>query len=215
MLKQALTVALLATSLNTVTHAGGIPVIDVGSIVQANLNIDESKNRLNELKSQVKAQTGNAKVGGLVTDATVKANLNKYMPKGTDINTAVKNGNLGALQGMYDQVKANEASFDGKGKERLAATLLVNQAQINGLLATIDTRNAKIDNIMKQIDNTTDLTSKADLANALAAEQAQVQAEMNKMAVLMKQADLNAQAAERQAAAEFKKKLLDNGSSNW
>ena len=201
MLKQALTIAIITTSLNTVTHAAGIPVIDVGSIVQAKLNIDESKKRLNELKSQVKAQTGNAGLGKLVADQTVKANLNKYMSS-SDINNAVKTGNVGALQTMYDKVKADEANFEGKGKERLAATLLVNQAQINGLLATIDTRNAKIESIMQQIDATTDLASKADLANALAAEQALVNAEMNRMQVLMKQGDLNAQAAERQASVD-------------
>lgn len=214
MIKKLLIVTMVTALISPLASAG-VPVVDVGAIFQAKLNIEESQKRLKEMKTQVSAQTGNAKLGGLVNDPTTKANLNKYMPKGTDINTAVKNGNLGALQGMYEQVKANEASFNGQGKERLAATLLVNQAQMNGLLATIDTRNAKIENIMQQINNTTDLSSKADLANALAAEQALVNAEMNRMSVLMKQADINAQAAERQAAAEFKKKLIKNGTSNW
>lgn len=204
MLKKSLSIALLTCTISSFSHAG-VPVIDAGSIAQAVIQVKEAQKRLIEMKNQVKAQTGNAKLGGLVNDPTVKANLNKYM-KGGDINQAVKNGDMGALQSMYNQVKANEASFDGKGKERLAATLLVNQAQINGLLATIDTRNAKIESIMQQIDNTTDLTSKADLANALAAEQALVQAEMNKMQLLMKQADMQADLAERQAATEFKKK---------
>lgn len=213
MLKKTLTTALLTGSILAgsafSTVQAGIPVIDAGSIAQAVLQVNEAKKRYDTLRNQFKASTGNAGLGLLVNDPTVKKALNQYMPQGYgDLNKAISNGNIGALQGLLNNVKANEAQLKGKGKERLAATMLVNQAQLDGLLKTLDTRSNKVDGIVNQINGTTDLSSKADLANTLSGEQALINTEMNKMSILMKQMDMQQRLAEKQAVSESKQALM-------
>lgn len=209
MLKKTMLAAVLSCSVLSANVQAGIPVIDAGSIAQAILQVQEAKKRYDTLRQQFKASTGNAGLAGLINDPNVNKALNQYMPKGyTNVSQAMKNGDLGALQGLLNNVKANEAKFQGQGKERLAATMLVNQAQLDGLLKTLDTRNSKVDSIVNQINGTTDLSSKADLANTLSGEQALINAEMNKMAILMKQMDMQEKLAEKQANAESKRTLM-------
>lgn len=207
LLKSVLVSAIALSAFNT--QAGGIPVIDVGNIAQAILQVQEAQKRLGQLKAQFQASTGNAGLGALIGDKNVRAALNKYLPKGyQDVTQVMNNGDLGALQTLYKNVQKNEASFAGKGKERLAATLMLNQARMDGLLETLDTRNQKVESLVSQINATTDLSSKADLANSLSAEQALINTEMNKMSVLMKQMEVQEKAAERQAASEYKSEML-------
>lgn len=71
------------------------------------------------------------------------------------------------------------------------------------LINTLDLRTQKIDQLLDQINNTTDLSSKADLANTLAGQQAIVEADTNRMNVLMKQMDQQEKVAEQQAAKNF------------
>lgn len=203
LLKSVLVSAIALSAFNT--QAGGIPVIDVGNIAQAILQVQEAQKRLGQLKAQFQASTGNAGLGALIGDKNVRAALNKYLPKGyQDVTQVMNNGDLGALQTLYKNVQKNEASFAGKGKERLAATLMLNQARMDGLLETLDTRNQKVDSLVSQLNATTDLSSKADLANSLSAEQALINTEMNKMSVLMKQMEQQEKLAERQAASEYR-----------
>ncbi len=209
MLKKTLLTAILSCSILSMNVQAGIPVVDAGSIAQAILQVQEAKKRYDTLRQQFQAATGNAKMAVLVNDPTVKKALDQYMPKGySNVTQAVANGDIGALQGLLNNVKANEAKLQGKGKERLAATMLVNQAQIEGLLKTLDMRGSKVDNIVSQINNTTDLSSKADLANTLAGEQALINTEMNRMSILMKQMDMQERIAEKQAVTESKKALM-------
>jgi hypothetical protein len=77
----------------------------------------------------------------------------------------MRKGDIGALQGILNQVKQQEADYKGKGKERLAATVLLNQANMQGLLKSLDTRSNNVDRLISQINATTDVSSKADLAN--------------------------------------------------
>lgn len=209
MLKKTISIALISCSVMSVNVKAGVPVVDAGSIAQAILQVQEAKKRYDTLRQQFQAATGNAKMAVLVNDPTVKKALDQYMPKGySNVTQAVANGDIGALQGLLNNVKANEAKLQGKGKERLAATMLVNQAQVEGLLKTLDMRGSKVDNIVSQINNTTDLSSKADLANTLAGEQALINTEMNRMSILMKQMDMQERIAEKQAVTESKKALM-------
>ncbi len=209
MLKKTISIALISCSVMSVNVKAGVPVVDAGSIAQAVIQVQEAKKRYDTLRQQFQAATGNAGLGILTSDPAVAKTLNKYLPDGySNVAQAVKSGDVGALKSLLANVKANEASMQGKGKERLAATMLVNQAQMDGLLKTLDARNRKIDGIVSQINSTTDLSSKADLANTLAGEQAQVNTEMNKMSVLMKQMEMQERVAQRQAMTESKSQLM-------
>lgn len=196
MLKKLLVGGILMSSIG-VTNAG-IPVIDADSLAQAVIQVQEAKNRL-------KSMTGNAGLGQLVNDPKVRKALNQYLPKGyTDITQVMRKGDVGALQGILNQIKQQEADYKGKGKERLAATVLVNQANMQGLLKSLDTRSNNVDRLISQINATTDVSSKADLANSLAAEQANINVEMNRMNILMKQSEFQLQLAEKQTANEYR-----------
>lgn len=209
MLKKIISISIIFCSVISMNVKAGVPVVDAGSIAQAVIQVQEAKKRYETLRQQFQAATGNARLGVLTSDPAVAKTLNKYLPDGySNVSQAVKNGDVGALKTLLDNVKANEASMQGKGKERLAATFLVNQAQLDGLLKTLNARNNKIDGIVSQINSTTDLSSKADLANTLAGEQAQVNTEMNKMSVLMKQMEIQERIAQRQAMTESKSQLM-------
>jgi hypothetical protein len=141
----------------------------------------------------------------LVNDPLVKNGLNKYLPKGySDITQVMRKGDLGALQGIYKDIQSQEASYAGKGKERLAAAVLLNQANMEGLIKSLDVRSQNVDRLVSQINATTDISSKTDLANSLAAEQANINVEMNRMNILIKQSELQVQLAEKQTASEYR-----------
>ncbi len=203
MLKKLLVGGILMSSIG-VTNAG-IPVIDAGSLAQAVIQVQQQVTEIKEAKNRLKSMTGNAGLGQLVNDPTVRKKLNQYLPKGyTDINQVMRKGDVGALQGILNQVKQQEADYKGKGKERLAATVLLNQANMQGLLKSLDTRSNNVDRLISQINATTDVSSKADLANSLAAEQANINVEMNRMNILMKQSEFQLQLAEKQTANEYR-----------
>ena len=136
-----------------------------------------------------------------------KQALNQYLPKGyTDINQVMRNGDAGALQSIINNIKSQEAGYAGKGKERLAAAVLLNQANMEGLIKSLDVRSQNVNRLVGQINATTDVSSKADLANSLQAENAAINLEMNRMNILMKQSEMQVQAAERQMVKEHNAK---------
>ena len=212
-MKKLVLSVLLASSITlpfaTVTHATGIPVVDGANLAQALINVQEAQKRFQQLKTQITSVTGNACLGGLISDPTDRSTLNKYLPQVySDITQAVKNGDMGALQSVYKKVQENEKSLQGSGKARLATTMMVNQAQTENLLKNLDVRNAKIDSIVSQLNATTDLSSKADLANALSAENAQISNDMTRINILLKQGEIQQKLAEQQASKESVSKLI-------
>lgn len=148
--------------------ATGVPVVDVGSIAQAVIQVQEAKKRYETLKQQFQASTGNAQLGVLLNDDNVRNAINKSTQS------------IGSIQSVNDSLANSKA-----------------------LMSTLDLRTKKIDQLINQINSTTDLSSKADLANTLSGQQAMVNAEMNKMAVLMKQMDQQEKVAEQQASKTY------------
>ena len=110
MLKKLLVGGILMSSIG-VTNAG-IPVIDAGSLAQAVIQVQQQVTEIQEAKNRLKSMTGNAGLGQLVNDPTVREALNQYLPKGyTDINQVMRKGDIGALQGILNQVKQQEADY--------------------------------------------------------------------------------------------------------
>lgn len=204
MLKKLLVSGCLISSFSLTTNAG-VPVVDAGSIAQAVIQVKQQITEIQEARNRLQSMTGNARLAGLVNDPLVRKTLNQYLPKGyTDITQVMRNGDAGALNGILSKIKQQEASYAGKGKERLAASVLLNQANMEGLLKSLDTRSSNVDRLISQINATTDVSSKADLANSLAAEQANINVEMNRMNILMKQSEFQLQQAEKQVANEYR-----------
>lgn len=138
MLKKLLVGGILMSSIGVAN--AGIPVIDAGSLAQAVIQVQQQVTEIQEAKNRLKSMTGNAGLGELVNDPTVRKALNQYLPKGyTDITQVMRNGDTGALNGILNDIKKQEASYKGQGKERLAATVLLNQANMQGLLKSLDT----------------------------------------------------------------------------
>ena len=205
MLKKSVVMGVLMSCMSFAQ--AGIPVIDAGSLAQAVIQVQQQITEIKEAKSRLKSMTGNAGLGALVNDPSVRNALNKYLPKGyTDINQVMRNGDAGALQGIMNNIRSQEASYAGKGKERLAAAVLLNQANMEGLMKSLDVRSQNVDRLMSQINSTTDVSSKADLANSLNAENAAINLEMNRMNILMKQSEVQVQMAEKQTVQEHRSK---------
>lgn len=206
MLKKSLLILSLAMGAGS-ANATGIPVVDVAGLAQAVLQVQQQLTEIQEAKNRLKSMTGNVGLGSLVNDPAVKQALNQYLPKGySDISQVMQNGDAGALQSIINNIKSQEAGYAGKGKERLAAAVMLNQANMEGLMKSLDVRSQNVNRLVGQINATTDVSSKADLANSLNAENASINVEMNRMNILMKQSEMQVQIAQRQAAKEYRAK---------
>lgn len=191
-------------------NAGGVPVIDVSNLAQAVAQVENSIQQINSLEKTYNSVRGATNIGGLLNDPNIRNALNQYLPKGyTDVYQAMQRGDLGALTQVYNGVlaneKANRQNTTVTGKQRLASTMLLNQANMQAMMNGLNQRETNIQTLMNAIQATPDPKQKQDLANRLAGEQASINVAMNKMQVMM---NMNAQAeklAEQQAQIESKK----------
>lgn len=192
-------------------YAGGVPVIDVAGLGEA---VTQTIQQVNQLENQVKqfeSLNGRGVLGQLLRDPQTRALLNKHLPNGyTDIMDAVNRNDLGALQKVYSgviqQEKYNRQNMTGK--ERLASTMLVNKAQTQAMMQSLDVRSRNIDILANQINGAVDAKTKADLANRINAETALINVDMNKMQVALQMQAQNEKLAQRQVMGETRSKLI-------
>ena len=137
--------------------------------------------------------------------------LNRHLPNGyTDIMDAVNNNDLGALEAVYQGVIRQEQQNrrSTTGKERLASTMLVNKAQTQTMMQSLNVRSRNIEILNAQINSAVDAKTKADLANRIATEQAMINVDMNKMQVALRLQDQNEKLAQRQGNNETRSRVL-------
>ncbi|ELA09258.1 VirB5-like protein [Moraxella macacae 0408225] len=192
-------------------YSAALPVIDPAAIAQAVKQVYNQIQQLEQMRNQLKAMTGNSGLGAMLSDPTLRKMLNQYLPKGKgyhDIMEAVKRGDAGALQSIYEQVLANEQNKRSQmtGKERLAMTMALNEAQLIGAIKTLDLRANNAQNLVNQINRTTDTSSKADLMNTLSAEASLIQIDLARFQVMIEQGKQQKERAEQQAIDEFNEK---------
>lgn len=202
--------ALLTPLAVTPAQAAGVPVIDVSAIAQAVTQVNNQVQQIKQLDQQIKAITDNGNFADILQDPTLRREINKYLPPGySDILQAVQKGDAGALQGIYQQVIADEKKRQSSmtGAERVKMTGAVAEAQMIGMMKTLDVRSQSVQSLVNQINRTQNTAQKQDLMNTLQAQQAQINIDLNRMQVMMKMMERQERLAERQQGRDIAKKI--------
>lgn len=204
-----ISLALLATSMvisSMPAQAGGVPVYDISNFLQAVAQVQNQVQQIKQLRSQIRAITDNGNFAGLLDNPLIRDQLNQYLPAGyTDVFQAAARGDLGALQQVVDRAIQQEkyAQSSQTGAERIAATRMLTEAQMMGMMKGLDAQSTRVQSLVNQINGTSNSAQKQDLMNTLSATQAQISIELGRMQVMMQQAEHQEKLAERQAAKEL------------
>ncbi|MPX19670.1 hypothetical protein CPI31_08970 [Moraxella catarrhalis] len=200
--KAAVVIASLALLTAAVpSHAAGVPVVDVGAIAQAIVQVENQIRQIEQLHTQIKAITDNGNYAGLLDDPSVRTALNRYLPNGySDVFDAVRKGDIGALDKVVKIAEAEErkAQSAQSGKVRAQAAVLRTKAQLKLGMDAMAQDVARVKNIMQQINR----TQKADLTNTLTAQSAMIQANAATMNIMLQQAQQEERVARQQMARE-------------
>jgi type IV secretion system protein VirB5 len=157
---------------------------------------------ITHLKSQVDAMTGPRGLGQILNNPALRA----YLPdQWASIYDQVKYGNLQGLSGKAAAIYSAEG-FDPNatnGRRRqldvLAANKAITMQAYDATLARVN----NINDLMKQANATGDVKATADLQNRMAAENAMIQAEQNRLTLALELQRIEAQLASEQRSREF------------
>lgn len=198
--------ALLTSAATLPAHSAGVPVIDPTAIAQAVSQVNNQVQQIKQLQSQIKAITDNGNYADLLNVPSVRKELNKYLPSGyNDVFEAARKGDLGALEKVAKQAadREKQAQNAQTGKVREKSIQLLQEAQMSAMMDAMNTRSNRIQSLVNTINTTQNTAQKQDLMNAIGAESAMVNLEMNRMQVMMKQAEQQEKLANRQAGREY------------
>lgn len=206
--KKAISTFVLLTALgsSTVAHSAGVPVFDGANVAQAISQVHNQIKQIENLRNQLQAVTGNARLGVLLKDPNVQKALGKYVPQGISV--------MDLASGNYDRVlqqiaKRIEADLRRQGqsstdpKTQLAQATLLNYAHAEQSLNDLITLSRSAQNTANQINLTTDASSKADLANTLMAQKTQIDLAIAQINLKMKQMEMLEKQAERLVNNKF------------
>lgn len=206
--KKAISAFVLLTALgsSTVAHSAVMPVFDGANVAQAISQVQNQIKQIENLRNQLQAVTGNARLGVLLNDPNVQKALGKYVPQGISV--------VDLASGNYDRVlqqiaKRIEADLKRQGqsstdpKFELAQATLLNYAQVEQSLTDLSTLAKSAQNTANQINLTTDASSKADLANTLMAQKTQIDITIAQINLKMKQMEMLEKQAERLVNNKF------------
>lgn len=210
MLSRAFCATILATAtlVAPLTAQGaGIPVIDASNLAQTIAQVANQVKQIKTLRDQLRATTGNARLGVLLNDPNVQKMLAKYNPKGISLADLASGNYDKELQRVANRIAIDEANLkNADPKVQLAQATLLNYAQTEVVLRDLEKLSQKAERIAKEINRTTDASSKADLANTLLANNSQIQIQIAKFEIAMKQLEQR----EKQAKA-----IADKASENF
>lgn len=208
--------AFLATLLATATlvapltaQGAGIPTFDASNLAQAIAQVENQARQIKTMRDQLRATTGNTRLGVLLNDPNVQKALEKYNPKGISLADLASGNYDKELKRIADRIARDQASnAQNDPKVQLAQATLINYAQTEVVLKDLNKLSQRAENIARQINQTTDASSKADLANTLLANNAQIQIELAKFEVKMKQLEQAEKQAREMQAQAFKRSLF-------
>ncbi len=200
--------------------AGGIPVIDAASIARLVLQYEKQVEQYKAQLDQLNAMTGSRGMGAIANNPAIRQALpanfyNVYR----DISSMGRNGASAGARAIYDAVKKYgcdkqyAAGTDGllacEARAMQAATNVETSTQA---LQASQTRVGQLQELLANVDTTTDAKAAADLHNRILAEQAFLQNEtmMLQLAREQRQAEAEMQAVANREQGE---KLL-RGSKN-
>jgi type IV secretion system protein VirB5 len=180
-------VSLLFATQVSVTFAAGIPVFDAASVMQAIASVQELKSQVEQQKQLYSALNGNRGMGTLLNNPA----LRNYLPDDwKKVYDTLNSGNVSGLTGSAAQIRKANQIFDCAKVQNAQDKLLCNRsaglaaAQKSFGLNAYDQSTKRIDQIeslMKQINQTSDAKSIAELNARLQAENALIQNEQIKL----------------------------------
>lgn len=210
--KKAISALVLLTAIGSsnVAYSAGVPVFDGANVAQAISQVQNQIKQIENLRSQLRAVTGNARLGVLLNDPNVQKALGKYVPSGVSLSD-LANGNydkalLQIAKRIEADIKRQQGATDPKAQ--LAQATLLNYAQVEQSLTDLATLSRSAQNTANQINLTTDASSKADLANTLMAQKAQIDIAIAQINLKMKQMEMLEKQAKDVAEASSFKRLL-------
>jgi type IV secretion system protein VirB5 len=178
---------LLLTARMTESIAGGIPVFDAASVVQAITAVQELKSQVEQQKQLYSALNGNRGMGTLLNNPA----LRNYLPDDwRQVYDTLNRGDVAGLTGTAAQIRKANQIFDCAKVQNAQDKLLCNRsaglsaAQKSFGLNAYDQSTKRMDQIeslMKQINQTSDAKSIAELNARLQAENAMIQNEQIKL----------------------------------
>lgn len=197
--------------------SGGIPVIDAASIADRQTQhvetilkwktqYDQMVSQINQLKEQYDSMTGSRGLGQIMNNEDFK----NYLPSDwQDIYDAVRDGGYEGLTGTAKEIYEENQVFDACAmltidEQRLACEArAVKPAQDKGFALDAyekaKSRLDQIDQLMTQIDSTTDPKEIAELQARIASEQAMISNEQTKLKLYQMVAEAEARVqAQRQ-----------------
>lgn len=208
--KKAISAFALLTMIGSsnVAYSAGVPVFDGANVAQAISQVQNQIKQIENLRSQLKAVTGNARLGVLLNDPNVQKALGKYVPNGVSL-TDLTSGNYDKVLAQVAKrieadIKRQQGTTDPKAQ--LAQATLLNYAQVEQSLKDLSTLSQSAQNTASQINLTTDASSKADLANTLMAQKTQIDIAIAQINLKLKQMEM----LEKQA-----KQVADTASENF
>lgn len=174
--KTLLTAVLVAvTSVTAVQQASAyVPVIDPTAIAK---QIEE----IYQLRQQVQAVVDNGNYASLISNPTVRNQLNRYLPaKYNDVLEAMRAGDTKALQVIMQKAMQEEArakTTQSAQARALAAEMAYSvQNKIN--VDRLTTRSNQIQTMVNQLNRTANIAQKQDLTATIQAQSAIMQNEI-------------------------------------
>jgi type IV secretion system protein VirB5 len=209
--KKAISTFVLLTALgsSTVAHSA-MPVFDGANVAQAISQVHNQIKQIENLRNQLQAVTGNARLGVLLNDPNVQKVLGKYVPQGISVADLASGNYDKTLEQVAKRIEADIKRQQGATdpQAQLAQATLLNYAQVEQSLTDLSTLAKSAQNTANQINLTTDASSKADLANTLMAQKTQIDLAIAQINLKMKQMEmLERQAREIAEASSFNRLL--------
>ena len=81
------------------------------------------------------------------------------------------------------------------------------EAQMDAMMNAMNTRGQRVQDLVNRINTTQNTAQKQDLMNTIGAEQAMINLEMNRMQIMMKQAENQEKLAARQGTRELENRM--------
>lgn len=208
-LKLALSTVCLSVALSQTVHAG-IPVIDPSNLAQSVSQVMNQIKQIENMRNQLQAVTGNARLGVLLNDPMVARELAKYTPKGVNLADLADGRYDSTLQGIAKRIEAEmkQGNKNQDPKVMVAKAQLMNIAQLEESMNYLNSLSQQSQRIANQINLTTDAGSKADLANTLSANSSQIQIAIAQANIKMKQMEMLERQAKQVSEKNSFNKLL-------
>lgn len=195
----------------------GVPVVDVGSITQALIQVQQLRDQIqnqiaqiNSLQNQYKAVTGSRNLGELFNNTQ----LRNYLPTDySKLYDAIQSGNAQDIANSISSLQAKEDQYNkASAIKRSETELLMQKAVSTDALRAQSGRLDNIEKLMSQINYATDAKASADLMNRIAIESSLVQAEGNRIALMSQLSQANQKLADQQRVQQSKNRLIYGGS---